>query len=746
MLNYVSERADFITVTDSRAFFAKVLEDNPEYIALDTETYHDSTVGAKDGAITLWIKDNPNNVPFCTTAYYNGLGYFMMNDLPAVELLFKAPVAPLMIGHNIKYDLQMWANIGVDILYRMRQGRHNHPTKIIADTMTMIHAVNEEHMCKTPSGGMKRSKALKNLAYHYLDGDAHVYEDLVAEVRVAIANYYGVAASEIDYYMVCLVAPEIMKDYACADVEFTYKLYPIIKQMLIEEETVAAYEIDMGAMIAVLDMQRLGVKVNKSKMVDDEGLLKQIKSLALEKIREILKREVNPDSSNELAEAIEQVFGIKWEILTEKGELRIDKTSRKMFATQHPETSELLEYVATFKKAAKILSTYIYNTLSYIQDDGRVHAEFNINPNDRDEGGTVTGRLSASNPNLQNVPKKIIKLKHPTLRDEFGEPVVFTFNPREYYISDDGSTFVFNDYDAQEYSVLGHYSQDRKYIAGLNAGRDIHKFTYSEMYNIAYELIDDAMRQEGKTLGFSVVYQIGNPSLAVSLGYKIDVDKLKPATRVMYSLKPAFQFPPYKNPKYTLDMTLKLVEDNYLSQVERAADDTEKFQLRDDYKDIVAGVHYYFDEYVQEGINHAIVTKKKYFENFPEIKTFLDKAKKVAAARLWVKTFFGRKRHIQKKDFAYAMPNAIIQGTCADVMKLKLYALWLFFQDKSSKLILSIHDEVGWSNTIGEEHLRKQVKEILEDLPFRVKITVGTEIATDWGHKSEPEEDESLDE
>lgn len=694
----------------------------------------------------------------------------MMNALDAVSILFEADGAPVIVGHNVKYDLHMWANIGVDVLKRIKRKKHRvDPIKVVADTMTMIHAIDEEHMCNTPLGTKRRSKALKNLAFHYLGDDAHVYEDLVAEVRVAIANYCGISSNDVDYYMVGIIAPEIMKDYACADVEFTYKLYHMFLEMLEKEETTEAYWIDIRAMIATWAIQRFGVKVNIDKMRDDEGILKQIRAIALSGIREMLHAELNPDSTEEVVEAMAKTFGVQWHYKTEKGRIAFDKGAIKLFGSEHPEQTaciKMLDLLLTYRKVSKILSTYIYNTLEFVQDDGRVHADFNINPNDKSKGGTKTGRLSSSNPNLQNVPKKIIKVTHPSLFDANGDPMVFTFNPREYYVSDVGSVFIFNDFDAQEYSVLGHYSQDQKYIDGLNSGRDIHKFTYSEMYKKPYDEVTADDRQEGKQLGFSVVYQIGNPALAVALGRKLDLDRLKPATRFMYSQKPAYMYPPYKNPKMTLDVTLELAErvfksriaeiqdtikemvdnvdyvdtDNKLANATKLLSDTQK-----EFAEVLDGITYYFDPYVLDSIDYAIQTKKRYMDNFPKIKEFLDKAKKVAAERMWVRTYWGRKRHIKDKMFAYAMPNAIIQGTCADIMKIKMFEVWLLLLDYESEMVLSVHDELGWLNFEGEEFLRKQIKDILEDLPFRVRITVGSEVATDWGHKSDMVEADDLD-
>jgi len=730
VLEYVSDRADFVHVTDSTKFFKQILKDAPEYIAVDTEDFFDETAKAEDGVINLFIQNNPINTPFGISVYYNGQGYWVTDNMREIDILYKATNAPLLVGHNYKFDMHMLQNFGVQTDFRLRQGVH--PKHVFGDTLTMLHAIDEEHMCKMQDGSMKRSKALKNVAFHYLQGDAHKYEDLVDAIRVAVAGYLGIEKNAVDYRIAGLLAPDVMKDYACADVEFTYKLFPILSDMLEKEETRSAYEIDLGATVAVWDMQRYGVLVNKEKMLDDKGLLESIRDSALSNVREHLKCSLNPASEKELVEAIKNVYDIDWTHFTDKGEIASSKSVLKEFAVEHPQCAPMVDNLLILRKAEKLISTYIMNTLGYVQTDNRVHADFNINSNDYDTGGTVTGRLSSSCPNLQNVPKKIVKLVHPSTGIEY------TFNPRAYYVVDEHFDFVFHDYDAQEYSVLGHYSRDTRYMEGLKAGLDIHKFTYSQMYNVPYEDVDEKdQRAEGKQLGFSVVYQVGNASLASALGFQIDTDRLKNGSSFLYGKTPAFKYPPYRGWSMDLESSLRLATLHYENELSGELEENVRIDLRSEYTKVVDGINYYYTDEVQKGLTHAIDIKKRYFANFPQIKDFLDKAKKVGASRMWVKTYWGRKRHIKEKKWSYKLPNAIIQGTCADVMKLKLYEIWKYtvLNKTKSKLVLSVHDEVGLLMHDSEKHLTEIFVTILEDLPFIVPITVGKETGKDWGNK-----------
>ena len=149
-------------------------------------------------------------------------------------------------------------------------------------------------------------------------------------------------------------------------------------------------------------------------------------------------------------------------------------------------------------------------------------------------------------------------------------------------------------------------------------------------------------------------------------------------------------------------------------------------------------VKYYFGEEVQTAISEAKKVKAQYFNHFPDIKLFLVAAGKKASSRGWVKTFWGRKRHFEhpKRD-GYKAPNAIIQGTCSDIMKIKLYELLVFLYHKQSKTILTVHDEVGLHIHKSEYAVILECQTKLQKLPFRINITTGIEVAHAWGDKTE---------
>lgn len=387
---YKSKYKNYKIVENTSDFVDYILDKNRGkdhvLLACDTETYYDE----ETGGISRFINGVPNNTPFCVTMYDGEFGYYISRDIPKLARLFNDP-RYYMIFHNHKYDRHMLANIGIDLDINRLQ-----------DTMIMIHLIDEEFECRTADGTMKKSKKLKDLAYHFLNGDAHELENLVAEYRDIKAAHLraegkSTKKDEVSYKEIEELNPELMKDYACADVEFTYNLYFKFLPEIKRQDLAKAYRIDMNASDAVFKMERRGVAIDKDyyeKLYDQYG----------EDIKEILGRfpaDINIDSNNDVVKMFERL-GVVWEWKTQKKENRVDskvlETLKKFNSNEQivKYATDILEY----RDLTKTRDTFVKNMLDYCQADGRVHPDFNVCPNDYDTGSTRTGRLSSSNPRL----------------------------------------------------------------------------------------------------------------------------------------------------------------------------------------------------------------------------------------------------------------------------------------------------------------------------------------------------------
>lgn len=247
----------------------------------------------------------------------------------------------------------------------------------------------------------------------------------------------------------------------------------------------------------------------------------------------------------------------------------------------------------------------------------------------------------------------------------------------------------------QEYRMLGHYSNDHHFMQLIHDGIDVHVGTTMLMLGMDHDTAAiKHNRQIGKKLNFSLVYGLGLSALCISLGYKLDEALYNKAQFILMRDKV-----PYDR--------MKDIE-----------------YLKTKYKDNQA-VQYYCSTEAQEAINKAAAMKAKYFEQFPDIQAFLNKVKQACREYGYVKTWGGRKRHFKnpKKD-AYKAPNALIQGSCGDILKTKLIELEAFLADKRTRIINTVHDSILFEIDIeeGRSGIVDKLVDILRDLPFRVPM------------------------
>jgi DNA polymerase-1 len=172
-----------------------------------------------------------------------------------------------------------------------------------------------------------------------------------------------------------------------------------------------AYDTDINATWAVIDVERQGFRADVERMRADEKKLTSIISIVQSGIFAITGREFNINSDAELVNAF-ATLGLQWQWFTDKEEYKTDKTVMKQLQKSTDEhMAKLAGLVLQYRQAEKILSTYITGVLPMVQEDGKIHCDYWVSPDDWGKGGTNTGRLSSSNPNLQNLKKKPLKIE-----------------------------------------------------------------------------------------------------------------------------------------------------------------------------------------------------------------------------------------------------------------------------------------------------------------------------------------------
>ena len=275
-----------------------------------------------------------------------------------------------------------------------------------------------------------------------------------------------------------------------------YSLYISLCKQKYEEQLKEKNQIDlfrnieMPLMKVLADMESEGVLVDRN-IIDEYSvkLTAKVDELTHE-IWNLAETEFNINSTKQLGE-----------ILFEKLKLTVIKKTKSGYSTdadvleklkeEHPIIEKILEY----RTLNKLKATYIDGIIPLISDDGRVHAKFN-------QTVTATGRISCTEPNLQNIP----------IRTEIGREL------RKMFIAKEGYVFLDADYSQIELRVLAHMSGDDNMIHAFNSGEDIHAMTASQVFDVPLTEVTKQMRSEAKAVNFGIVYGISDFGLATNIG------------------------------------------------------------------------------------------------------------------------------------------------------------------------------------------------------------------------------------
>ena len=271
-----------------------------------------------------------------------------------------------------------------------------------------------------------------------------------------------------------------------------YKLYNITIEKMKELNLIDLFEnIEMPLVEILGEMQFAGMKVDKEELIEFGNKLKAQLDGIKNDIYELSGTEFNINSPKQLGE-----------VLFEKIKLPVYKKTKNGYSTdvdvleklkkEHPIIEKILEY----RSLTKLNSTYVEGLIPYINDKtGRIHSYFH-------QTITATGRISSTEPNLQNIPT----------REEIGKQLRKVFKPREGYI------YVDADYSQIELRVLAHISQDKHMLEAFKNGEDIHKQAASKVLGIPIEEVTKEQRGKAKAVNFGIVYGISDFGLAEQIG------------------------------------------------------------------------------------------------------------------------------------------------------------------------------------------------------------------------------------
>ena len=363
------------------------------------------------------------------------------------------------IGQNIKYDWIVLRRCGVDL------------AGVVFDTMVASYLINP-------------GKRVHNLDQIALD---HLGHKMIS---------YQEAVREGDHTLDCFdqVAVDKAAEYAGEDADITLQAYHIFRPMLEDAGLTPLFEkVEMPLIRVLMKMEETGIRVDKDRLREfSKDLAAQIEQTEAG-IYAQAGEEFNINSPQQLGR-----------ILFEKLKLPTQKKTKKKTGystdvdvlTALSERHELPALILHHRSLAKLKSTYVDALFDLINPNtGRIHTSYN-------QTVTATGRLSSSNPNLQNIP----------IRTEAGRDVRRAFIPR------DGWSFVSLDYSQVELRLLAHYSNDQILIGSFQADEDVHTRTAAEVFHADPVSVTDELRRQAKVINFGIIYGMGAYSLSRELG------------------------------------------------------------------------------------------------------------------------------------------------------------------------------------------------------------------------------------
>ncbi|MBQ8558812.1 MAG: DNA polymerase I [Tyzzerella sp.] len=300
-------------------------------------------------------------------------------------------------------------------------------------------------------------------------------------------DFMDVAREQLDI-LIDVKAEDLQKSFY--EAYAAYASYELLTKKLEETGMKKLFdEIEMPLVFTLYDMEKNGVKVEAEALrIYGEQLGNKIVEVE-KQIYELTGENFNINSPKQLGVILFEKMGLPHGKKTKTGYSTSADILEKL-APEYPVVSDILKY----RQLTKLKSTYADGLANFIQEDGRIHGKFN-------QTITATGRISSTEPNLQNIP----------VRMELGRLI------RKVFIPEDGYAFVDADYSQIELRILAHCSGDEQLINAYKEARDIHRITASQVFHIPFDEVTDLQRRNAKAVNFGIVYGISSFGLSEDL-------------------------------------------------------------------------------------------------------------------------------------------------------------------------------------------------------------------------------------
>ncbi len=426
--------------------------------AIDTETDSVQTVSANMLGISLSVAENEGCYIPIGHDYEGCPEQLSMDEVITVLGPVIEENQDKIVGQNLKFDIPILSRHGINI------------TKFLADTMLMSYVLNST----ATRHGMDR------LADYYLNYTTTKYTDVT-----------GTASKQISFAQVKL---DVATDYAAEDADITLRLYnvlsPLLKEKPIQEKLLEDLEYPLVHVLSRVEQN--GAKIDKKKLANhSKELSEKIDELSSAAFK-IAGEEFNLDSPKQLLEILYEKLGLPVLKKTPKGQPSTNEDTLQRLSEEY----ELPKIILQYRTLAKLKSTYT-DSLINIENPKtkRIHTSYQ-------QAVTSTGRLSSTEPNLQNIPIKTAE----------GRRI------REAFVPEKGNILISADYSQIELRIMAHLSNDKNLTYAFNNDIDVHSSTAAEVFGVSIEDVTQDQRRSAKAINFGLMYGMSAFGLTRQLG------------------------------------------------------------------------------------------------------------------------------------------------------------------------------------------------------------------------------------
>ncbi len=424
-----------------------------DFFCFDTETTGTEAISAQIVGLSVSLKEHE--------AWYVTMPRDKEGKQRMLEIfrpVFENP-ASLKIGQNIKYDIMILANYGINV-----EGT-------LFDTMIAHYLLQPE---------LRHN--MDYLAEIYLGYKTIHIEELIGEKGKNQKNM-----ADLD--------PQKVYEYACEDADVTLQLKNILEKELDKDGTTPLFrDVEMPLVQVLAYMERNGAMIDPAALAETSRLFtERMKTLESQIFQEAGDTPFNILSPKQVGEILfERMKIVDKPKKTKTGQYVTSEDVLESLRAEH----RIVDLILKYRGLKKLLGTYVDALPQLVNPaTGKIHTSFN-------QTVTATGRLSSSNPNLQNIP----------VRDEDGKEV------RKAFIPEPGCKFFSADYSQIELRIMAHLSQDQNMIEDFKLGHDIHAATAAKVFHKPIEEVSKAERSKAKTANFGIIYGISAFGLAQRMG------------------------------------------------------------------------------------------------------------------------------------------------------------------------------------------------------------------------------------